>query len=454
MPEIFEIPLSKLSTINKRYKRLLRRHAQNGLPTPTLEVLREGVREVTVRDRLARLRGGEDDTRTVRAKTAVISIDGFRADIGDWSVVGHRWTVFDRRVDEVERKIVATGVIPADIAGRDQLCCDHCNALRDRHSSYVVQKTDGTGEAFEVGASCASVFLGYDFASSLDGLAQNNLLLKELHELSLLNPIQNPDDIIDEVDTVLAVAISRIRNEGFISAKQAGPDYPATWLGVYEDVRVYRNPELDDSDLMVTGSDFMDVRKVKEWSLTEEFGDADHPYVVRTRSILENGVQSPQDVAILTALVGSYEGREARMQARAKKELIQSQSSHVGLADERMNLVVTVTSLKRYETRFGTNEIVNMRDASHNFITWFSSSLKHGFQVGNRYEILGTIKTHDHITHGEFQGAKRTVLSRVKNIQDFGPDVDTPDPFTPVQEERSTEEKDFDALLGYLSPRM
>ncbi|MCZ7861668.1 hypothetical protein O9X98_09660 [Agrobacterium salinitolerans] len=449
MPHTYEIPAAKLDTILKRRRRVAKRNAASGLPIPTVEVVSRSSREFEVRDALARMRGAETNARTVRVSTVIVAVDGFTAQYGDWEITGYRWGGIRRTSAGDVRYVGSSPEVPREIAGRLELECDHCKALRNRTSSYVVERVDGTGEPFEVGATCMSAFLGTSPSDGvLAGLSDNALLLEEISRLAGSNFLDSEEDILDEIDTVMAVAVSVIAREGFVSAREATPEWPATWPTVYEEVRRYRSPELDEEEVAVTISDFMQAGIIVQW-LKQAAKDASAtPFIKKACEVLETGISSPQDVAILTALVGSH-GRHLEQQERLSKEQgVARGSRHLGVRGQRTNFVCAVQSIRPYHGQFGGGSVVTFTDGGGNLLVWFASGTGHGLKQGRTYEITGTVKDHEIASFGGYRGAEQTLLNRVKIVQDFGETKDE----TIVDEQKATESREFDEMIGLLAP--
>jgi hypothetical protein len=448
MPNIYEIPYSKLETILKRRRRVAKRNAASGLPVPTVEVVGNAFREIIVHDALARMRGAQSNKRTVRVSTVLIEVNGFTARYGDWDITGYRWGGLRRTPSGVSPYVVSSPEVSDSISTRKTLECDHCKAKRNRTSSYVVERVDGSGEPIEVGATCMAAFLGTPANDGvISGLSDNVLLLEEISRIAESNFLESQDDIFDEIDTVMAVAVSVISREGFVSARESSPLCPATWTTVYEEVRRYRAPDLDDGDIAVNLSDFMQAGLIVQW-LRQTAHDADaRDFFKKAGEILDTGISSAQDVAILTALVGSYSRHIKQQERLAREKDVARGSKHVGVIGARSNFVCSVQAIKPYQGRYGPAAVVEMIDSGGNLLIWFASG-KQQLLEGRTYEIVGTVTEHEIADRGGYRGAEKTLLNRVKLVQDFG---ETPQP-DEEQSHETTENKEFDELIGYLAP--
>ncbi|MCS4089800.1 hypothetical protein [Rhizobium sp. BK176] len=458
MPYIYEIPYSKLEDVMKRRKRVAKKNAASGLPIPVVEVLSRSERVIEVRDALARMRGAETNSREVRVATAVIEVSGFTAEVGSWKVSGYRCGGTRITKDGREGWAVSSPEVPPSIAARSELQCDHCRAIRSRTSSYIVEPVKDTGNPeelatgpLEVGATCMQPFLGIA-SSVLGSLADNALLLEEITRLAGSDFLESSDDILDEIDTVMAVAVNVIAREGgFLAAKEAHDGETATWKTVYEEVRRYRSGDLDESTVAVTLADFMQAGVVAEWlrKTVAESGANITPFLAKCAEVLETGISSPQDVAVLTALVGSHARHLEQQERLVREQDVARGSRHVGVAGTRGNFVCDVQSIRPYQGRFGPAAVITLTDTGGNLLVWFASGRDHGgLKVGHTYEIAGTVQKHDYAEQGGYRGAAQTLLNRIKVIQDFGETVKA----DADEEKKAEESREFDELIGFLAP--
>lgn len=443
MPHRFEIPASSLDLINKRLKRAEKRNPVHGLPYPTVTVVERHDRSFEVRDALARLRGGDKDTRTVTVATAVIEVDGFSAPVGEWSITGYRSLYRVRSRDGDIVRTVNSGDVPAHMETRD-LCCEHCGFERNRLASYVVGK-EGQ-EPVEVGATCIQAFLGTDMpVGYAKGLADNALIFQEIRRIADDGLLANADDIRDELETVIAVANSHVSKFGYVSTKAAYGGRLPTWRAVHDDVRLYRNPDLDDSDVEVTMADFLKATDIVAWVSGLEGRSASGEFMASAREILGRGISELKDVAVVTALVGVYYKETERDSRHAFEREVTANSRFVGVKDEKRDTLVKVRELKPYVSRFGSGEIVTMLDGSDNLMVWFTKP-GHGLLAGRTYSVVGTVARHERVTKGAYEGCAQTVLTRVKVGMDLGPTVD------PVRrtEAQANDQAEFEELVAGL----
>lgn len=107
------------------------------------------------------------------------------------------------------------------------------------------------------------------------------------------------------------------------------------------------------------------------------------------------------------------------LDAIKKREAEDAASEWVGDIKERREFEIKVLFIIEREGYYGPVDIIKMRDASGNMLTWFATS-SHGLRKGDTALIKGTVKKHD-----EYKGVKQTVLTRCTVLDKF--DIVTPD---------------------------
>jgi len=86
-------------------------------------------------------------------------------------------------------------------------------------------------------------------------------------------------------------------------------------------------------------------------------------------------------------------------------------NEYVGNVKDRLTFEVVVKSIYYLEGVYGTTALYTMRDSEgHTIITFYSGS-KMKLEVGESYDIKGTVKSHK-----EYRDVKQTVLTRVSLI--------------------------------------
>ena len=91
-----------------------------------------------------------------------------------------------------------------------------------------------------------------------------------------------------------------------------------------------------------------------------------------------------------------------------KKFTNRKASEYVGKIGEKVELDVTVYRIVCMDTKYGTSELVLMKDQNHNSIKTFYSGSKIDWEIDRTYTIKGTVKNHD-----MYKEVKQTQLTRV-----------------------------------------
>lgn len=434
----FEIPESKLSTVKNRVAKAAQRARKSGLPIPSIRSDETIEREHYVYDALAAVNGNTENTRRVVSRKAVVVLSNFTPDVGDFTFVGSRF------YQQKDGEIIASnfGCIPAEIGEREKLCCDHCGYSRSRSFTWVLQNNK-TGQNSETGSSCIEAFTGYRVGNSFhEGLHEVGKILHSIKQLA------DKDDAADElvfdedVRLVLAVALRRVADFGFVSSADARSDgVEPTWRAVLSDLAKYRRQDLKEDEILVTEADFLAADALVEYFSLEssfEFQNA-------VRSATLKQFASIHDVALLTAGAKSYLEKLKRDQKAADVRTLVARSMPLGEKGERIRFVGKVYSVREYESRFGMISRITIMDADHNLLTWKASGTSK-LDENHAYALKGTVKEHKLCERGYFEGLPETVLTRVSIEHELGPTTFEPDENTSTLSLEDDEA--LDSLLG------
>lgn len=284
--------------------------------------------------------------------------------------------------------------------------CEHCKTNRKRKFTYVVEQKSN-GEQRQVGRVCFADYVG------LDGLRK-----LEFQDLVSSLLFGGEDDFIwgDEggrarpeivpVRDLIAVAEALRLRDGWINND-------------YDEYGELRRPG--------THRMAADIIKGEREKILQDLGDPNHPAWRAADEIIERlkGFDAPEDdefalslsycsqfefVPKAKASMVAYSGQFLRNHDRkiaweARKLTMQ----HVGTVGKREDFRVTVDGITTHEGQYGTTYIVRMTDAAGNALVWFASNP--GLDEGKTYTLKATVKE-----HGEFNGAKQTIISRGKVV--------------------------------------
>lgn len=97
---------------------------------------------------------------------------------------------------------------------------------------------------------------------------------------------------------------------------------------------------------------------------------------------------------------------------RQAKDEAATAAGHLGEVGDKIQLQVTVTRRRTFETQFGMQALVGMRtEAGHELVTFTSGAFGWAVEEGQTLEIKGTVKE-----HGHYQDIPQTTLFRVKAV--------------------------------------
>lgn len=418
------LPASKFAVFMKRYGRAFRRNASSGLPSPVLDIIERTSLPFETADALSRMRG--DDSRTVHVDMVKFRVSGLTAEFGDWSIKGYRTAHRFDRDGQPRIMICDHGEVPAGMKGR-KLCCEHCGASRRRAVSYVVESKDGS-KAVEVGSSCLSDFLGGTVAPGFtDALDANASALAQLSRLMEESPLASEGDIEEEIYNLLGLAHYHIRIGGYVPTKDATIDHPATWRRVMADLGRLRRD--DEDGIAVTMDDFMKGDRAATWCASMVGTERDTGFFSKASRVIDAGISNMQQVPLVVGVVAAWVDNLMREKQDERREEEVRQSRHVGMPTERVSLVCSVRYLRTFIGDFGPRELVSMTDPDGNIVEWWASgSANKNLREGRTYEIMATIKKHDRVSGGRHAGARKTVVTRVECLKDFGPTVERAQP--------------------------
>lgn len=297
--------------------------------------------------------------------------------------------------------------------------CDHCKTIRRRVETFVVQHEDGRTKM--VGRQCLKDFLGHADPHALAKLAE---LLCELS--SLCDSAGNEDWLgggcyVPNAWTLhyfLTVTSAVIRKEGWLSKTKAreqdrqstsdhvcyflnppfGKEAKAEWERYCDEI----NAILEDPTHEQAAQAAIDWAKGLEPKDTED-------YLYNVNLIARAGFVKDRTVGLSCSMLTAHRRAIEAFEEKKNRPV----SEHVGQIGEKVELEVTCHKVISHEGQYGSTGIHKMTDTKGNDFTWFASSATTWLEEGLQYQIKGTVKD-----HGEYQGRKQTVLTRVKIIKD------------------------------------
>lgn len=288
------------------------------------------------------------------------------------------------------------------------LQCEHCNTDRRRNSTFVLIDDD-TGALKEVGNNCLADFTGVDPARMLflAKMFRSVRLLEEEFASASKRPVEMA------TSEWLTRCLFVVEQWGWCSS-QTAREYGTepTWaIASKLPFRLSREPSLAaEYDRAYERLQLL-AKTVISWSLTQP-ASGDGLFEANLRLLLARETVSLGDnrqLAFCAAAVPSYR----RFRAQQEEAAARAVSHHVSTVGEKIVTALTLVRVHDWETRFGTQWRITMRDDAGNTYSWKTGSppreLLEEDKIGKRFLAQGKIKAHE-----EWEGNAITALSHVK----------------------------------------
>lgn len=427
-PVVYVVPEENRETITKKLEQLNRRAAKLGVTPITVSWAHDHTQTWIV-EKVP----GEPEYGTVEyaRQWFAMTLEGAAARVPGWTFLAtlHHTT---------EGNIIAA--VPGCSVPRAyrnaESRCDHCQTIRRRVATYLVEET-ATGRVVQVGANCLADFLGNDphtIATWAELLGAFDAWMTPMTDEDG-NVLRRPE-IAFSLAAFLDAAARVIRVDGWVSKKRANETGTIStaseaWglltmrSGTREarekETRYARRPE--DGEL-ATGAITWAETTFGEGG-REDLNDYEHNLSVVVRS----GAVNLRVSGLAASLIQAY--RRATQVAEERKAAADAPpSAHVGTVGERLRSVPVVVKavIPMPPTEFGPRELIKFADDAGNLFAWFTGALGTWmFPVtpgldgadaeversarsplpGDRMWLTGTVKK-----HSSFQGTKQTEVSR------------------------------------------
>lgn len=287
--------------------------------------------------------------------------------------------------------------------------CDHCHVARLRNKT-VVLRGEG-GQLVQVGSTCLKDFLGYHgnperVVDFIDDIGRS---ISEGCFGARLTPSHH---IINFLTAVAAT----VRTHGWVpkSAYKGTPTVTIVEvvLGDYypkgrdgEELRKLA------AEVKIIEADVREAVAVRNWGQAIE--DASDNYLLNLRTVLSAEEIVAKHYGIAASAVAAKAKAEGKIAEREVEAGRRAASEWVGVVGERLVFEITVKFVRAFDNDYGTTYLVTCSDQDGNTVKTFSSgAFGRQAKTGDRYTVKGTVKE-----HGEFNGSKETLLSRVAVIE-------------------------------------
>jgi hypothetical protein len=410
----FDLPASRLADAQALVARFSRKAEKLGMSAPVLVVVREFNRFWLV--------NSDGDAMGEATETApIVPTD-------------RRWYVRSLAMVEIEvtgeRPIVAgwrfAAVIEATPAGnllrkspdfdgdlpvRFRDCtseCDHCNTVRNRSETFVIEWT-GDGEIFrQVGRTCLQDFTGAADPSAWIAKYQFERSLADLASWDDSEGGYGHARPAVLTTSFVAMVSAHVRLFGYTSAAKARDSFATmttgdeVFMGATDKEASRRDAYID----VVTDEDRALAADAIAWVNSSDVGEiSDYIHNVRIYAAAE--VVDGKGANTLASLVQTYRKHLGIRAEKASK--LNEHLPGVTVKQRVRDLELTLVAEHSFDTMYGTKWILRFEDAAGRCVVWKTTSPGSGYKTGDRVLLTGTVKD-----LGEYKGTKQTELTRCK----------------------------------------
>jgi hypothetical protein len=295
---------------------------------------------------------------------------------------------------------VSPGVELDGVIDRSSLrpgACDHCDKIRDRKDIYLVRHEDG--RQLQVGSSCIKDFLGWS--------ALPCFISGEDVESEAFAPSASGRWVDFSVEDVLAIAWALIKRDGF---KPASFDNSTKWA-----VLTVLDPRGDDQKRFAREARVLvdEARKqagdIRAAVLAMDASRSE--YLTNLQVCLRANFVTARGFGLVVSAPSAWaKSVERDLTRKAEKSAVCNE--YVGTVKDKVELTVTVSSIRPVDNGYGVSYLYTMTDQAGHVFKWFSSSRALGDEVtGKPVVIKGTVKGHE-----LYNEVKQTMLTRCKVV--------------------------------------
>lgn len=287
--------------------------------------------------------------------------------------------------------------------------CDHCNTVRRRSLTYVVQNKDD-GRLLQVGRNCFADYVGHEGLTKLEFVAVVVSMFGSGDEDFIFPGGFSRREQVTNIRQVIALAELLAQEHGWVNNQK--DEYTGEFIveGTHRQAAKYFRSSLPNDKVGVWAhfNDPKDPIWAKVESIIDQLKDFNAPADDDFATSLTYCIQFEVVPAKKTALV-AYAGQFLRNHSRRVEfEAKKNRMVHVGTVGKREDFHnLLLKRVNSYDTQFGTSYMHVFEDPNGNELVWWTS--KQVCNQGEKVSLKATVKE-----HGEFNGAKQTTISRAK----------------------------------------
>lgn len=289
--------------------------------------------------------------------------------------------------------------------------CDHCDKIRKRSATFVVQHEGGTTAC--VGRACLKDFLGHADPKQLASWAE---VLMELGTTCRSMESETGPRVESQWSLVTFLeVVGVLSDQGYVSrarAEETGRSSTASLaMGIltttsssHPDAIKWAKETRDN----VTERHTREAEAAIGW--LSGLASTDSDYLWNLQVIAKAGYVSHKT----TGLAGSMLQAWRRATGVPLERPATKPSQHVGKVGDKIECDVTCNRVYTTEGMYGTTGIHNMTDEDGNVLVWFATGSTTWLTEGSKFRIKGTITRHN-----DYKGQNQTALTRVKILRDY-----------------------------------
>lgn len=360
----------------------------------------------------------QKDTGERRA-LVLVRVNHPRIQAGAWSFIGKVGTA-----DGTENTRIIVSAAPgreaeaAKVKPTDHRHCDHCQTVRGRTETYLLQHHD-TGEVRQVGSSCLLPFIGFSVNSLLSWVGRDvdGELLEELGGERMLE-----GDRLYPVRQVLSAALAVTEGgRRYLSRARAAETGSAPTAATVKDaLNLLRSPrmQLNDKDRtmqdeIVEGIAAHGTPEVVDsvLSFVDTLDATTSEWAEKVQALAEapHGVLIDY-VGLLASAVSGWRRAQDTEATRSENEpSAEGFVAPVGAKLADSPVLATVLRHVIVESQWGDKSLVIFRDGDRREIKWMTAA-EVTVDPGDQVRLIGgTVKAHD-----QYRGTDQTVIIRAK----------------------------------------
>lgn len=383
-----------IQSLNRRARKL-------GQPEIVYRVI--GTETITLRDRNPFSLIG-----SIQVDRVIMDISGQAPKINGWAFIGTLAHDHDGQTGgaNIFRSVAGESIPEAyrfAVPG-----CEHCNRVRNRKDTYILQHEDGTTK--QVGKSCLKDFLGH---TSPEAVAAYAAALSDFFDTTPAEESDYDEDFMGgggggecafPIDNYLHVVAAAVRVDGWRGRKDSDDFHPAT-ADIATNLFLERRESNIKEQYRVTDDDRAQAEAALTWIRTQpESWYHNNEYRTNLYYQCQKEWLRFRELGLTASLIATFK-RETEQAREAK--LANPNAAHFGTVGKRAAFTLTCTGMTPHEGYYSTTYITRFVDVTGNHAVWFASN-RPDFDEGDTITAKATVKE-----HGEFRNVPQTVLQRV-----------------------------------------